>query len=50
MLNLELIGTGPVDTGLYALQLFAELAVLFVLISFLVEALQQWLPADKTRR
>ncbi len=36
------------ETGLYALQLFAELAVLFVLISFLVGALQEWLPADKT--
>ena len=38
------------DTGLYALQLFAQLAVLFVLISFLVGALQEWLPAEKTRR
>lgn len=37
------------DTGLYALQLFAELAVLFVAISFLVGALQEWLPAEKTR-
>lgn len=39
-----------IETGLYALQLFAELAVLFVLISFLVGALQEWLPAEKTRR
>lgn len=38
------------DTGLFALQLFAELAVLFVAISFLVGLLQAWLPADKTRR
>jgi len=37
------------DTGLFALQLFAELAVLFVAISFLVGALQEWLPAEKTR-
>lgn len=39
-----------IDTGWFALQLFAELAVLFVLISFLVGALQEWLPAEKTRR
>ncbi|WP_078119831.1 permease [Thiosocius teredinicola] len=38
-----------IDTGLFALQLFAELALLFVLISFLVGALQEWLPADKVR-
>jgi len=38
------------DTAVYALQLFAELAVLFVLISFLVGALQEWLPEAKTRR
>jgi len=37
------------STGLFALTLFAELAVLFVVISFLVGALQEWLPADKTR-
>jgi uncharacterized membrane protein YraQ (UPF0718 family) len=37
------------DTLLYALQLFAELALLFVAISFLVGALQEWLPAEKTR-
>ncbi|MES9857092.1 MAG: permease [Sedimenticola sp.] len=37
------------ETGLFGLQLFAELAVLFVLISFLVGALHEWLPADKTR-
>lgn len=38
------------DTAVYALQLFAQLALLFVLISFLVGALQEWLPAEKTRR
>ena len=38
------------DTSVYALQLFAELAVLFVAISFLVGALNEWLPAEKTRR
>lgn len=38
------------DTALFALQLFAELALLFVLISFLVGALQEWLPAEKTRQ
>lgn len=38
------------DTWAVALQLFAELAVLFVAISFLVGALQEWLPAEKTRR
>lgn len=38
------------DTGLYAMQPFAELAVLFVAISFLVGALNEWLPAEKTRR
>ncbi len=37
------------DTALYALQLFAELALLFVAISFLVGALQEWLPAEKTQ-
>ena len=37
------------DTGLYALQLFAQLAILFVAISILVGALQEWLPAEKTR-
>lgn len=37
------------DTALFGLQLFAELAVLFVLISFLVGALNEWLPAEKTR-
>jgi uncharacterized membrane protein YraQ (UPF0718 family) len=37
------------DTLLYALQLFAELAVLFVLISFLVGLLHEWLPTEKTR-
>ena len=37
------------ETGLFGLQLFAELAVLFVLISFLVGALHEWLPAEKTR-
>lgn len=37
------------DTFLFALTLFAELAVLFVLISFLVGALQEWLPPGKTR-
>jgi len=38
------------DTLLFGLQLFAELAVLFVLISFLVGVLNEWLPAEKTRR
>ena len=38
------------ETAVYALQLFAELALLFVAISFLVGALQEWLPAEKTRR
>lgn len=37
------------ETGLFALQLFVELAFLFVLISFLVGALQEWLPANKVR-
>ena len=37
------------DTSIYALQLFTELAALFVLISFLVGALQEWLPVEKTR-
>lgn len=37
------------ETGLYALQLFVELALLFVAISALVGALQEWLPAEKTR-
>ena len=37
------------DTSVYALQLFAELAVLFVAISFFVGALHEWLPAEKTR-
>ncbi len=37
------------DTLLFALQLFAELAVLFVLISFLVGLLHEWLPTEKTR-
>ncbi|TVO69015.1 permease [Sedimenticola selenatireducens] len=37
------------DTALYAGQLFVELAVLFILISALVGALQIWLPAEKTR-
>ncbi len=37
------------DTLLYALQLFAELALLFVLISFLVGLLHEWLPTEKTR-
>ncbi|MEA3290816.1 MAG: permease [Pseudomonadota bacterium] len=37
------------DTALFGLQLFVELAVLFVLISFLVGALNEWLPAEKTR-
>lgn len=39
-----------IDTGLFALQLFAELAVLFVLVSFLVGALRECLHASKTRR
>lgn len=34
------------DTGLYAMQLAVELAVLFVAISFLVGALNEWLPAE----
>ncbi|HEB95207.1 MAG TPA: permease [Sedimenticola thiotaurini] len=38
------------DTLLFGLQLFAELAVLFVLISFLVGVLNEWLPEEKTRR
>ncbi len=38
------------DTALFGLQLFAELAVLFILISFLVGALNEWLPAEKTQR
>ncbi len=38
-----------IDTTFYALQLFAELALLFVAISFLVGALQEWLPAEKTQ-
>ena len=50
MSNLESLGARLLETGLFALQLFAELAVLFVLISFLVGALQEWLPAEKTRR
>jgi uncharacterized membrane protein YraQ (UPF0718 family) len=37
------------DTALYATQLFVELAVLFILISALVGALQIWLPAEKTQ-
>ncbi len=37
------------DTALYAVQLFAELALLFVAISFLVGVLQEWMPAEKTR-
>jgi len=37
------------DTTIYALQLFAELAILFVLISVLVGALHVWLPEEKTR-
>ena len=37
------------DTLLFGLQLFAELAVLFVLISFLVGLLNEWLPEEKTR-
>ncbi|MES9905863.1 MAG: permease [Sedimenticola sp.] len=37
------------ETGLFGLQLFAQLAILFVLISFLVGALHEWLPAEKTR-
>lgn len=37
------------ETTLYGLQLFAELAVLFVLISFLVGLLHEWLPEEKTR-
>jgi len=50
MLDIESITARLLDTGLYALQLFAELALLFVLISVLVGALQEWLPAEKTRR
>lgn len=46
----QTLGDRLMDTGLFALQLFAELAVLFVLISFLVGALQEWLPAEKVRR
>ena len=38
------------DTLLFGLQLFAELALLFVLISFLVGVLNEWLPEEKTRR
>ncbi|MCG8426226.1 MAG: permease [Chromatiales bacterium] len=38
-----------IETGLFGLQLFAELAVLFVLISFLVGLLHEWLPAEKSR-
>ncbi|MCG8486783.1 MAG: permease [Chromatiales bacterium] len=38
-----------IDTMIYAFQLFAELALLFVFISFLVGALNEWLPAEKTR-
>lgn len=37
------------DTGIYALQLFSELAILFIAISALVGALNEWLPAEKTR-
>lgn len=37
------------DTGLFALELFVQLAFLFVAISVLVGALQEWLPAEKTR-
>lgn len=47
---METLGDRLLDTATFALQLFANLAVLFVLISFLVGALQEWLPADKTRR
>lgn len=50
MLNAGTLGDRLIDTALFALQLFAELAVLFVLISFLVGALQEWLPAEKIRR
>lgn len=50
MLNSESLSDRLLHTGLFALQLFAELAVLFVAISFLVGVLQEWLPAEKTRR
>ncbi|MEJ1363926.1 MAG: permease [Candidatus Sedimenticola sp. (ex Thyasira tokunagai)] len=48
-MTLEQLLNRLMETGLFGLQLFAELAVLFVLISFLVGALHEWLPADKTR-
>jgi len=41
--------TRLLETGFFALELFATLALLFVAISFLVGALQEWLPAEKTR-
>lgn len=37
------------DTAIYGVHLFVELAILFVAISALVGALQEWLPADKTK-
>lgn len=49
-MNPESLGSRLLDTAWFAIELFAELAVLFVAISFLVGALQEWLPADKTRR
>ncbi len=42
-------GQKVIDTTVYALQLFTELALLFIAISFLVGLLQEWLPAEKTR-
>ncbi|MEJ1381480.1 MAG: permease [Candidatus Sedimenticola sp. (ex Thyasira tokunagai)] len=48
-MSLEQLLHRLMETSLFGLQLFAELAVLFVLISFLVGALHEWLPAEKTR-
>jgi len=48
-MNSRLLDDRLIDTASFAFQLFAELAVLFVLISFLVGALQEWLPPSKTR-
>ncbi|MCP4994394.1 MAG: permease [Gammaproteobacteria bacterium] len=49
IMSLEQLTERLLDTALFGLQLFAELAVLFVLISFLVGILNAWLPAEKTR-
>lgn len=48
MINADLTAK-IIDTAWFALQLFTELAILFVLISALLGLLQEWLPAEKTR-